>query len=112
MEIDWKMLDGLLQFGARLVDCSELMQCSDETIQRRIRDKYDITFTEYRNRKLSKTRLRLAQKQFDLAMEGNTTMLVWLGKNLLGQTDIPLELETKEDNKLQLTYSLDQNEKI
>ena len=32
-------------------------------------------------------RMKLAQKQFELAMDGNVTMLVWLGKQYLGQTD-------------------------
>jgi len=26
-------------------------------------------------------------KQFDVAMKGNTTMLIWLGKQILGQND-------------------------
>lgn len=32
-------------------------------------------------------KLRLRRKQFDVAMKGNTTMLIWLGKQILGQND-------------------------
>jgi hypothetical protein len=33
---------------------------------------------------------KLRRKQFEVALQGNPTMLVWLGKNLLGQSDSPL----------------------
>lgn len=43
---------------------------------------------------LLKGRLTLSQslrrKQIEVAMSGNPTMLIWLGKNILGQTDSPL----------------------
>lgn len=32
-------------------------------------------------------KIRLRRKQFDVAMKGNTTMLIWLGKQILGQND-------------------------
>ena len=38
-----------------------------------------------RGRDKGKTRLR--QKQFDVAMKGSYAMLIWLGKQYLGQTD-------------------------
>ena len=35
----------------------------------------------------------LRQAQIRLALSGNATMLIWLGKNLLGQSDNPFESE-------------------
>jgi hypothetical protein len=35
----------------------------------------------------SEGKIRLRKKQFDVAMKGNTTMLIWLGKQILGQND-------------------------
>jgi hypothetical protein len=32
-------------------------------------------------------KIKLRRKQFDVAMKGNTTMLIWLGKQILGQND-------------------------
>jgi hypothetical protein len=32
-------------------------------------------------------KIRLRKKQFDVAMKGNTTMLIWLGKQILSQND-------------------------
>jgi hypothetical protein len=34
-------------------------------------------------------RATLRRKQYELALKGNATMQIWLGKQLLGQTDLP-----------------------
>jgi len=86
-EMDWKLIDSILQFGARLVDCSEICEMSDDSIQRRIKEEFGLTFSEYREKKMSRIRMKLLQKQYDVAMAGNPAMLIWLGKNLLGQSD-------------------------
>ena len=39
------------------------------------------------------TKQKLRRKQIQVACEGNVTMLIWLGKNLLGQTDAPINAE-------------------
>lgn len=38
-------------------------------------------------------KLRLRRAQIKLALEGNPTMLIWLGKQMLGQTDQPLNTD-------------------
>lgn len=62
------------------------LNCSHDTIERRfasqIKDGHKV-----RNG-------RLRSKQFEIAMEGNPTMLVWLGKQLLGQRDRVEQVET------------------
>lgn len=35
----------------------------------------------------------LRRKQLEVAMAGNPTLLIWLGKNLLGQTDVPINTD-------------------
>lgn len=95
--IDWKLLDSILQFGARLIDCSEVLEMSDDSIQNKIKEEFGCTFSEYRERKMSKMRMRLLQKQFDVAMAGNTALLIWLGKQHLGQTDkLTQEIDTNK----------------
>lgn len=86
-DMDWKLLDSVLQYGASLIDCSELLELSEDTIQRKIKDAHGVTFSQYRESKKSKIRMKLRQKQYDVAMQGNVAMLIWLGKNELGQTD-------------------------
>ena len=86
-EIDWDKLDAILRFNASMKDCVEIIGCSCNTIERRIKSKFNLTFDEYRDLKMSKTRMRLAQKQFDVAMAGDRALLIWLGKQCLGQTE-------------------------
>jgi hypothetical protein len=45
----------------------------------------------------SETKQALRRAQLKVALEGNTTMLIWLGKNILGQADSPSNEE--EDKK-------------
>lgn len=86
-EFDWKVLDSILQFGANLIDCSELLDVSDDTIQRKIRSEHGCTFSEYRTKKMGRMRVKLLQKQYEMAQNGNVALLIWLGKQHLGQTD-------------------------
>lgn len=52
----------------------------------------------------SQGKVRLRRAQYAKAVdEGNPTMLIWLGKNLLGQTDQPIS----EDNSMVLPWEDD-----
>lgn len=53
-------------------------------------------FSSYLTKARAHLKQRLRQAQLRTAFEGNPTMLVWLGKNILGQTDNPINTE---DNK-------------
>jgi hypothetical protein len=43
------------------------------------------------------TRERIRRKQIEIAEAGNVTMLIWLGKQLLGQSDTPAPIVVEED---------------
>jgi hypothetical protein len=47
-------------------------------------------FCENVEKARSLTKIALRKKQIDVAMSGNTSMLIWLGKNILDQSDSPL----------------------
>ena len=46
-------------------------------------------FKDILGREKAVTRQRLRKAQLDLALSGDRTLLIWLGKNLLGQSDNP-----------------------
>ena len=48
-----------------------------------------------KNRLITKQRLR--SKQLEVALNGDRTMLIWLGKQMLGQSETPI---TNEDNQV------------
>ena len=50
-------------------------------------------------------RSSLRRKQYELAMKGDRTMLVWLGKQYLGQSD-KQEIAGKKDAPVQMAFTL------
>lgn len=78
-DIDPEMVIKLASFGCTTTDIGSVLGCSDQTLNRR----FGAELAEGR----AKLRNRLRAKQVEVAMAGNTTMLIWLGKQLLGQAD-------------------------
>jgi len=83
----WQLLDSLIMWSAHSEYIAEELGISEDTLSKRIKERHGITFTEYRNKKKEKMRINLGRKQYEVAMQGNVSMLIWLGKNELGQSD-------------------------
>lgn len=79
IEVDPEMVIKLASFGCTTKDIGDVLGCSDQTLNRRFREE----LVEGR----AKLRNRLRMKQVEVAMSGNVSMLIWLGKQLLDQTD-------------------------
>lgn len=73
----WK----LAALGCTLEEMSEWFQVKPDTL------KYN--FADYIAKGRSELKRRLRASQIKVAMSGNATMLIWLGKNILGQSDNP-----------------------
>jgi len=74
-----KDIEDLAAIGCITEEIARLLDCSKDTIENRYMDSL----------RLGRARLKksLRRRQIESAMEGNATMLVWLGKNLLGQKE-------------------------
>ena len=55
-------------------------------IQRKIKERFDMNFVQYRQQKFEGTKIRLRQIQLKLA-ETSAAMAIFLGKNYLGQVN-------------------------
>jgi len=109
---DYDKLDAILQFGATLFECEDILEVSESTLKRRIKSKYKCSFEHLRDKKMSKAKQNLRRKQYETAMAGNVTMQIWLGKNWLGQTDKVEQSIAEESQKIfTLNYSLPKDEK-
>lgn len=62
-------------------------ECSPDTIERRVKEVHGINFADYFGQKRGKGKIALRRKQMQVALSGNTTLLIWLGKQYLGQSD-------------------------
>ena len=67
-----------------VADC---LKVSVSSLQRFIKDTYNITFDKLKAQKREGMHLKLAGKQYEVAMKGSVPMLIWLGKQWLGQRD-------------------------
>ncbi len=86
-KIDYKTLDSLCQIQCTGEECASILGMDYDTLNNRLKEDGNGCFSDYYNEKAPGGRASLRRRQYKAAMEGNATMLVWLGKNWLGQTD-------------------------
>lgn len=79
MDIDVEKLKELLAVNMPVRRIAHYFNCTPETLYNKFRDLIVNSNVEY------EYKLRLAQLK--AANDGNPTMLIWLGKQVLGQTD-------------------------
>ncbi len=95
--IDWDVLDQLCELRLTAKDCAAILKIDQETMQSRIYECYKITFSEYRETKLARTRRSLIEKALLMANGGCKTMLIFCLKNLCGWKDM-----IKQDNTYEI----------
>ncbi len=86
-EIDFDLveLEGLCRLCCTQEELAAYFNVSTETIRRRLND--DPRFRQAYESGRANGKVSLRRIQMGLAEDGNATMAVWLGKQLLGQTD-------------------------
>lgn len=85
---DWQLFDALCANPITTQESiAALLDCTVETLVKRVADKYDMTLSGYRSKKMEQFKTALFAEQWKTAKDGNATMQIWLGKNYLNQTD-------------------------
>jgi AraC-like DNA-binding protein len=85
--IDPAQVEELASIDCSYAEMAAVLGCNESTLTRRFAQAIE------RGRNRGKTSLK--RKQFELAMAGDRTMLVWLGKVRLGQRETQV-IETRE----------------
>lgn len=78
----------LASLGCSVVEMADWFGVSQSTL------KYN--FGEYIKKGKEHIKNRLRDAQIKLALNGNAAMLIWLGKNMLGQSDTPVNTAEHE----------------
>tara|TARA_B100000575_G_scaffold236578_1_gene198552 strand:- start:226 stop:525 length:300 start_codon:yes stop_codon:yes gene_type:complete len=78
--IDTKQLQNLARLGCTNIEIADFFGCSENTIRR---------YGEYLTKGRAECKMRLRQMQWRSAEKGNVTMQIFLGKQVLGQSDSP-----------------------
>lgn len=113
--IDWDRVDALLEAGCIATEISSHFNITNPTLYDRCMKKYGVTFTDYCAEKKKKGDSLLKEVQFQKALSGDNTMLIWLGKNRLKQKENPedeanhLELYKKFEEMMQEIKSFQQS---
>jgi hypothetical protein len=87
IEIDWADFDRLCEVQCTLAELSAHFGISEDTIERSVKREHGVSFADYFAQKRQTGFVSLRRKQYELAMAGNATMLIFLGKQYLGQAD-------------------------
>jgi len=106
IEIDWEQVDEMCQIQCTGEEQAGILGIDYETLNRACKREKDLSFKDYYAQKSAGGKKSLRRRQYTTAMEGNPTMLVWLGKNWLGQTD-KIEADVVNLPKLDITVVRD-----
>lgn len=89
-EIDWDLVNKLGHIMCTVKEIASILGCSSSKLEK------DEEFMQVYKKALDEGKMSLRRQQYQLAMKGNCTMLIWLGRQYLGQTD-KVESEVEED---------------
>lgn len=79
---------------ATLEEMAFFFDVSTDTIERAVKREQDLTFAEYFKWKSAKGKISLRRMQYNMALAGDSRMLQWLGRCMLGQNpSAKLEIE-------------------
>jgi hypothetical protein len=85
--IDWKKVDKALEQGANGVQVAAMLGIHFNTLSLRCKEDNKCDFCDYLTQKRESGNQQLLGMQFQAAKEGSVPMLIWLGKQRLGQKD-------------------------
>ena len=86
IDVDWNKFETACKLMATKEEICGILDVKDQTLQRRIKEKYDDTFEGVLKKLGSYSKISLRRNQFKMA-EKNVAMAIWLGKQYLGQRD-------------------------
>lgn len=96
-EIDQKEFEGLCELQCTLNEVCGFFDVTDKTLNAWCKQTYGATFSEVFAKKRQAGKISLRRKQYQTAMSGNPRLLIWLGKQWLGQSESPAESIDTED---------------
>ncbi len=86
-DINWHYVAEMCEAGGNGVGIAATLGIDEGTLRKRCETDNKCTFSEFSQLKKAKGDELLKCKQFEVAMSGDKTMLIWLGKQRLGQAE-------------------------
>jgi len=107
-EIDWEQFEKLIWIPVLSSEqLSDILGVSKRTLERHVKDKYDLTIDAVREQKQGPMRQRLFSSLWKNATEqGNVAAQIWLTKNIFGWRDHREQVSVeKQDDKLVIQFN-------
>ena len=98
-DFDKKQFEALCELQCTKFEICDWFDTTDKTLENWCIRTYGAGFSEVFRQKRGKGMIALRRKQREVALSGNTTMLIWLGKQWLGQKET-VEVESPADDAL------------
>lgn len=86
-EINKEQFESLCNLQCTVEEIAGFFKYSVDTIERWCKRTYNTSFAEAYKTYSQGGKISLRREQWKLAQKGNASMLIWLGKQWLGQTD-------------------------
>lgn len=93
--IDWKAIDDLAFVHPTSGEVANHINVPLSTLERATKDEWGMTIGQYLTIKSGKGKIALRMAQWERAHAGSDGMLVWLGKQWLGQMDRVEKIDAK-----------------
>tara|TARA_R110000822_G_scaffold50219_4_gene131343 strand:+ start:883 stop:1239 length:357 start_codon:yes stop_codon:yes gene_type:complete len=106
LDIDPEALRKLCRLNCTVEEIAAYFECNKKTIERRMAE--DESFSDIVHNSRSMGKLSVRRQQFKIMEGGNPTMAIWLGKQLLGQSD-KREVEVSSQSLEQTLIELAEN---
>lgn len=87
IEISQETFEELCKIQCTLSEVASVLRCSPDTIERWCKRIYQATFADTYKKFAEDGKSSLRRAQMKTALDGNATMQIWLGKQILGQQD-------------------------
>lgn len=90
-----KQFENLCAIQCTKEEICSVLDISDKTLDKWVKENYSESFSEVFKQKRNLGTMSLRRKQMEQALKGNTAMQIFLGKNLLNQSDNRIQDEIK-----------------
>lgn len=99
-QISEKLVEDLAGIGCTIPEIAKVAGCSESTIKRR--------FAPILEKGRAKLKTSIRRHQIQVAEKGNVSMLIWLGKNYLGQADSPPPTDVPDNSRVRMPEQIAQ----
>lgn len=96
--IDYKLVEKLCGIQCTGEEIASVLSVDYDTLNARIKEDYNMSFSEYFKKHSGNGKASLRRNQFNLS-KTNAAMCIWLGKQYLGQRD---EIPENRDNVIKV----------